>query len=121
MNDARAFLHDKHFDSCVSRCYYALYHLIIALLEKHGISSKDWGHAFVSSEFGRIFIHRKKVFPKEFSAALYIIQAERNKADYDISPVSFKKATRVFDKTGHLWNTIYEVIENAERKNEKRQ
>lgn len=106
MRDARAFLHGRHFDSCVSRCYYALYHLLIVLLEKQGISSKNWKHEFGRGESAKEFVHRRKKLPRDVLTALYDIRNERNEADYNISPVTFKKAKRVFDKTHVLWNNL---------------
>lgn len=98
-----------------------MYHALVALLETQGIRSKEWRHPFVLSEFGKIFIHRRKIFPKEFSAMLYTIQRERNEADYNILPVSHKRAKRVFDKTCDLWNNINKVVEYEERKTQKGQ
>ena len=48
----------------------------------------------------------------------YTIQRERNEADYNVEPITFKKAKRTFDKTQDLWNTLYK---EAEHEKEKRQ
>lgn len=106
LKDADLLFHANRFDSCVSRCYYALYHLIIALLETQGIRSKEWDHGFVLGEFTKAFVHRKKKFARDFVTQLYDIRKQRNEADYSIFPVSAKKAKRVFDKTNVLWNNL---------------
>lgn len=113
IKDAELLLNHGRYDSCVSRCYYAMYHALIALLEQKGVRSKSWEHRFVLGEFGKELVYRKKVFSREILAPLYDIQDERNEADYNVSSVSHKKAKRIFDKSRSLWNILSKGIKHA--------
>jgi uncharacterized protein (UPF0332 family) len=112
IKDAELLFINKRFDSCVSRCYYTIYHTLIALLEKRGVKSCDWGHKFVLGEFANQYIHRRKIFPRDFLNIVYEIRKERNEADYKVEQKSEKKAKRVLDKTKYLYNNIIGEIKN---------
>ena len=116
IKDAELLFQNKRFDSCISRCYYAAYHAMVALLEKHGIRSTKWPHEFVLSEFGRQFIHKRKMFPRELAATVHDIYNERNEADYRTEQKSEKKAKRLLDKTKNLWNLIRKKVANENQK-----
>jgi uncharacterized protein (UPF0332 family) len=71
------------FDSCVSRAYFAVFHVEIAALVKlTPFRQERWGHDRVQAEFNRRLIHQRKLF----SASLRFIHNDligrRHTADY---------------------------------------
>lgn len=111
LKDAETLFRNEGFDSCISRCYYAVYHGLTTLLEQHGIRSETWPHEFVLSEFGRLFVHRRKLFLQENINAAYAIRKKRSEADYGLDEISEKKAKRQLDKTKALCHTLFQEIE----------
>src|SRR5688572_10796119 len=70
-------------DSCVSRAYFAVFHMEIAVLLKlTPFRQERWGHNRVQAEFNRRLIQEQK----RFSAALRFIHNDligrRHMADY---------------------------------------
>ncbi|MFH1150373.1 MAG: HEPN domain-containing protein [Actinomycetota bacterium] len=72
-------LKDGDYDSCVSRCYYAMFFVAEALLAKNGLTSSS--HKGVISLFGSRFIKPGVVQP-ELGKALRKAFDLRQKGDY---------------------------------------
>ncbi|MDH5186610.1 MAG: HEPN domain-containing protein [candidate division WOR-3 bacterium] len=69
------------YDSCVSRCYYAMFLMAEAVLLTKGLSASS--HKGVISLFGEHFI-KTEVFEKDFGKTLNDAYDERLVGDYEI-------------------------------------
>jgi len=101
------------FDSCVSRAYFAVFHVeIAALLQLTSFRQERWGHDRVQAEFNRRLIHEQK----RFSAALRFIHNDligrRHMADYTNQHVSARAAERCLRKATEMVSTIAAVLEH---------
>ena len=86
---ARACLERRAFDSCVSRCYYAVFQgAIAALLHLTDFRPQggEWSHKTTQAEFNRRLVMRRKVFPGQIGKTLLTLIEWRHRADY--SPAS---------------------------------
>ncbi|MEW6297634.1 MAG: HEPN domain-containing protein [Thermodesulfobacteriota bacterium] len=86
---ARACLERGAFDSCVSRCYYAVFQAAIAaLLQLADFRPQggEWSHKATQAEFNRRLVMRRKVFSGQTGKTLLTLVEWRHRADY--SPVS---------------------------------
>jgi uncharacterized protein (UPF0332 family) len=99
-------------DSCVSRAYFAVFHVeIAALVQLTSFRQERWGHDRVQAEFHRRLIHEQK----RFSAALRFIHNDligrRHLADYTDQHVSARVAERCLRKATEMVSTIAAVLE----------
>lgn len=86
---ARACLERGAFDSCVSRCYYAVFQGAIAALIKltdFRPQGGEWSHKTTQAEFNRRLVMRRKVFSGQIGKTLLTLIEWRHRADY--SPTS---------------------------------
>jgi uncharacterized protein (UPF0332 family) len=100
-------------DSCVSRAYFAVFHVEIAALVKlTPFRQERWGHDRVQGEFNRRLIQEQK----RFSAALRFIHNDligrRHMADYTAQHVSARAAERCLRKATEMVSTIAAVLEH---------
>jgi uncharacterized protein (UPF0332 family) len=82
---ARACLDNAAFDSCVSRCYYAVFQAAIAALIKltdFRPQGGEWSHKTTQAEFNRRLVMRRKVFPGAIGRTLLTLIEWRHRADY---------------------------------------
>jgi uncharacterized protein (UPF0332 family) len=82
---ARACLERQAFDSCVSRCYYAVFQgAIAALIQLTDFRPADgeWSHKTTQAEFNRRLVMRRKVFSGEIGRPLLTLIEWRHRADY---------------------------------------
>ena len=100
------------YDVCVSRCYYAMFHIAIAALIQHGIPPRKgaWGHDYVQAQVAEQLIKRRKVLPLALARELSDAMDDRHDADYSPTPISRKVAERSLRKARSFVNTIKEVI-----------
>ena len=112
LKSARVLLENGDYDSCISRCYYAVFHASVALLETLGVKQEKWEHRFVLAEFNKQFVHRRKMFPSEISETMHTLFRQRREADYGRDEKPFKKAKRVLDKTSIIFHHIYSEFEH---------
>lgn len=80
---AQNLIEQGFYDFAVSRAYYAMFYIAEALLDQEGLSFSS--HAAVISAFGQYLARPGKV-PTEFHRQLIDAQAQRIRADYDLSP-----------------------------------
>lgn len=81
LNSAINDLKEKFYDDCASRCYYAVFHIITALLLTKGLTYSSHNQAL--GAFNKEFIH-KKIFPVNFSKKIETLFKLRHSADYDV-------------------------------------
>lgn len=80
LKSARLLLQEEDFESCVSRCYYAMFFCVEALLLTKGLSFSS--HKGVISAFGEHFI-KQGVFPKHMGKELNKAFEKRQISDYE--------------------------------------
>jgi uncharacterized protein (UPF0332 family) len=82
---ARACLDNAAFDSCVSRCYYAVFQAAIAaLIELTDFRPQagEWSHKATQAEFNRCLVMRRKVFSGAIGRTPLTLIEWRHRADY---------------------------------------
>jgi uncharacterized protein (UPF0332 family) len=82
---ARACLERGAFDSCVSRCYYAVFQAaIVALIQLTDFrpAGGEWSHKVTQAEFNRRLVMRRKVFSGQIGRTLLTLMEWRHRADY---------------------------------------
>jgi uncharacterized protein (UPF0332 family) len=100
------------FDSCVSRAYFAVFHVEIAsLLKLTPFRQERWGHDRVQAEFNRHLIRDQKVF----SASLRFIHNDligrRHTADYSAQHVGARASERCLRKATEMVSSIADILE----------
>ncbi len=100
------------YDVCVSRCYYAMFHIAIAALIRHSIPPRrdQWGHDYVQSQVAEQLIKRRKVLPAALARELLDAINERQKADYKPYPIGRQVADRRLRKASSFVNVVREVV-----------
>ena len=81
LRSAEVLLIDRDYDSCVSRCYYAMFFLAEAILLTKGLKASS--HKGVISIFGEHFI-KTGILGKELGRALNDTYDSRQIGDYAI-------------------------------------
>ena len=99
MSSARACFEGEYYNSCVNRAYYAMFQIAVAALFRSGHKprSEKIGHDWVQAEFTRVFVRRKKRFPR-LKGFLNLVQEARDIADYSTERISKKRAGRILNK-----------------------
>ncbi|MBM4257177.1 MAG: HEPN domain-containing protein [Deltaproteobacteria bacterium] len=91
---ARTCLDNAAFDSCVSRCYYAVFQAAIAALidlTDFRPQGGEWSHKATQAEFNRRLVMRRKVFPGAIGRTPLTLIEWRHRADY--SPITTNRQT----------------------------
>ncbi len=81
LKSASILLDDGDYDSCVSRCYYAMFYVTEALLLIKGLKASS--HKGVISLFGKHFI-KTRILREDLGKALRRAYDLRQKGDYAI-------------------------------------
>jgi uncharacterized protein (UPF0332 family) len=95
MDTARQALGIEDYDSCVSRCYYAMFFMAEAALLTKGISA--YSHKGVINKFGEYFIKTKSL-ERELGKALNDAYDKRIIGDYGVGfTVTKQQAEGLFE------------------------
>jgi uncharacterized protein (UPF0332 family) len=108
---ALACLEKSAFDSCVSRCYYAVFQAAIAALIQltdFRPQKGEWSHKATQAEFNRRLVMRRKVFSGEIGKIILTLIERRHRADY--SPVS--TGGRIAEASMALVETFLSAVED---------
>lgn len=102
------------FDSCVSRAYYAVFHIeIAALLKRTSFRQERWGHDRVQAEFNRRLIRDQKLFPASLRFIHNDLIGRRHTADYSDQHISMRAAERCLGKATEMVSVIADVLEQS--------
>jgi len=85
------------FNSCASRCYYAMFQAAVVALEAAGFHSDAWSHAALQATFTSELIHRRKIYPKQLAEYLNRALFWRNIADYGDVDISQRRAKQLVE------------------------
>ncbi len=116
----------KHYDDAVSRAYYAVFHILNAVLFTKGLTFSS--HKETIGAFNKEFI-KTEIFPKKFSEKIKKLFEGRQISDYDVKKYidketaeeSIKDTEEIISKCKEYLSAIYKVdIEfwNKENNNE---
>ncbi|MCD6334915.1 MAG: HEPN domain-containing protein [Candidatus Latescibacteria bacterium] len=100
LSTAEHALNNEDYDSCVSRCYYAMFFMAEAALLTKGLSASS--HKGVISMFGRHFV-KNGIFERAFGKALNDAYDKRLVGDYGVGlMVTEEEATDLLEVTRHF-------------------
>jgi len=106
LRSAENLLQTEDYESCSSRAYYAVFHILqAALLTKDLVYSK---HSGVISAFSEHFL-KEGVFPRDFAKRIRKLRKDRETGDY-----SYTKLVEREDSQEDL-TTANEIVQVVER------
>jgi uncharacterized protein (UPF0332 family) len=99
-----------HWETAVSRSYYAAYHAVVALLEtKAGPQRASWQHVEVQIAFRQRFTNRGFLFSAHHAASLEDLYQARLWADYERAPTTGRHAHSLMRYALELVQRVGEV------------
>lgn len=110
LKSAETLLNDGDYDSCVSRCYYAMFYVTEALLFTKGLKASS--HKGVISLFGKHFI-KTGILKEELGRALRRGYDLRQKGDYAVSfIVTAREAKKYLEISKNFVEEIVNYLES---------
>lgn len=112
---ARILFEAECYDSCISRCYYAMFQFSVAVLNKYGIhppNKAEYKHAWVQAAVAKVLIKRKGLLPAKMASYLPDTLNIREEADYEPVEVSKKRTKRALAKASEFIEKLQEVYES---------
>ena len=104
------------FDSCVSRCYYAMFFLAEAALFTKGLSASS--HKGVLSMFSQHFV-RTGIFPREMGRLLNDAYDKRIVGDYGIGlTLAAEEVQQLLNDARAFVQTVSEYLADWKRKHQ---
>ena len=101
-------------ETCISRCYYAAYHLVAALLESRGgLQQQRWRHERLVAEFGQKYARRGFLFSKRDVDILGALLNERYRADYGNVRFTQRQVGQILEATRLLCRRLLEEVGRA--------
>ena len=82
-------------NSCVSRCYYAMFQAAVVALADASFHRDTWSHAALQATFTTQLIHRRKLYPRSLAQYLNRTLFWRNIADYADTDMSQRRARQL--------------------------
>ena len=99
----------SRFNSCASRCYYAMFQAAVVALEAAGFRRDIWRHAALQATFTNELIHRRKSYPRQLAAYLSQALYWRNIADYGETDISQRRAGQLVEWAKAFVSKVMEV------------
>lgn len=97
---AESELANGRYNSSANRCYYACFQAAVAAILEAGIApATQWSHGFVQAHFIGQLINRRKRYGPEFRTYLSDNQWLREKADYQLDPVTQVQESRALGRS----------------------
>ncbi len=98
------------YDSCASRCYYAMFWAGIGCLEKIGYPPQKWSHTGLASVVGRELAKKRQLFPSALASRLGDGYDLRRQADYERRGVGKKRVERALNWARRFMARAREVM-----------
>lgn len=101
------------YNSRVSRCYYAMFQMAIAALERFGIKPRregEYKHFWVQAAVAGELIRKRKILPGKLASSLPDALKLREQADYGTLNIGKKRAERALRKTTEFIKCLEEVL-----------
>lgn len=109
MESARMCLDHEDYDSCVSRCYYAMFHGTIAALESIGVFQEKWSHGGVRNALGKEMVIERKMYSRKVGRYLEKVYTLRLRGDYKINAVDSEDANEALSMGTEFLTEVKEV------------
>ncbi|MCL4515571.1 MAG: HEPN domain-containing protein [Firmicutes bacterium] len=110
LEEARVLLEQELWRGCISRAYYAMFHLAQAALLTKGIERTK--HSATISAFGELFA-KPGLIDRSFHKDLQFVFEQRQDADYDtLSSFDKELATDVFNRARKFASHLEAWIED---------
>jgi uncharacterized protein (UPF0332 family) len=111
---ARSAFDTGLWETSVSRAYYALYHVVAAMLEsRKGLSRDRWTHQQLLNDFRQHFARPGFLFSVRDARDLNQLLEERLSADYERTHFERRRAEDSLKRAEQLYHKILGVITNA--------
>lgn len=102
---------NKYYKDCISRAYYAVYHITIALLAvKADIVQRRWDHDELHKAFLDNFFKRGFLFNAKDGEVFSELMNQRFDVDYHMKTSNRKGAERLLNKAKALIKKVKEVL-----------
>lgn len=101
LKSARILFQADCYNSCISRCYYAMFQMAISALDRRAIKPPvegRHGHSWVQAAVATEFVHRRKLLPGKMASYLPEVLKLRREADYESGRLGRKLAERTLAK-----------------------
>lgn len=117
LSTAEHALNDGDYDSCVSRCYYAMFYMTEVLLLTKGLKASS--HKGVLSLFGEHFV-KTSIFERELGKALNDAYDKRLIGDYGIGfTIAEEEAQKILDTARNFVERIKCYLDELLEKEEE--
>jgi uncharacterized protein (UPF0332 family) len=117
LNTAKHALNDGDYDSCVSRCYYAMFYMTEVLLLTKGLKASS--HKGVLSLFGEHFV-KTGIFERELGKALNDAYDKRLIGDYGIGfTIAKEEAHKILETAKNFVDRIKCYLDEVSEKQEE--
>ena len=113
LRSGRILFEAECFNSSVSRLYYAMFQMSVAILIKLGISSPkkgEYGHAWVQAAVAQVVIRGRKLLPGRMASFLPDAIKLREEADYGTANISKKVCRRNLDKVVEFIQKMEDIL-----------
>ncbi|MFQ6063627.1 MAG: HEPN domain-containing protein [Methanosarcinales archaeon] len=110
LETANICLNNHDYDSCVSRCYYAMFHASIVALEEIGMVQAKWSHTGLINTFGKEMVKNRELFSTKISGYLKKTYDLRILGDYSIGIVDQEDANRALNMCKEFLEKLKEVF-----------
>ncbi|MSQ14585.1 MAG: HEPN domain-containing protein [Dehalococcoidia bacterium] len=100
------------WESCISRGYYAAYHMVAAVIEaKKGFTRPSWEHERLLQDFREHFTSIGYMFSDQDGDDLANLMGLRFEVDYRDVEYNVRTIERAMERTRRLYSRIKEVLD----------
>ena len=107
---AELALEKELYNGCVANCYYALFWVTILAMSHAGFKQAEWSHHGLRQKFNEELVHRRHIYPSQFTTWLSDAYSERLKAHYKTQGAGGKHTKRLLIHTREFITKVEEVV-----------
>jgi len=117
LEDAKINFEKKRYETCSSRAYYSVFHILQAVLLTKELSFSK--HSGVINGFSQHFI-KLGIFPEEFAEIIRELREDRENGDYSYEIlIDEGKAKQDIENANKIISAIKKYLDNFIRTNKK--
>ena len=113
LSAARICYERELYDSCVNRCYYAIYRTAILALEREGFRRPSWNHGVLIRKFREELVQNRRLYSRDMVERIEACYGQRLIADYGDNFVEKKMAERMMECTEAFIEQVERRVENG--------
>ncbi len=98
------------YNGGAANCYYALFWIAILAMTHAGFKQEKWSHDGLRQKFNEELVHKRHIYPPQFTSWLSDAYSERLKAHYKIQGASVTRAKRLLTHTREFFAKVEEII-----------